>query len=277
MTERKKILYFLTLTFILSYLVEMFIVFNGGVNSFGIFMLTGLMWLPGLSSLSVRLAANDWDDIGLKLGSINNHFLGFIISFALSFLVFYLCSLFGIRKMALVSDVPLQKIIAQLGIVFAIGYFSALGEELGWRGFLTPKIYSMGIKHPTLISGVIWASWHMPLVALGGYYASISPIIVVTLYSLMILTLNVFMNWIRLFSGSVFVATSAHAFYNFFFQTFWFHLLFKAPGPNGDYWLHFGGDMGIFTTIAFFMILLFGKYVIKQNISVTMPVKVEGS
>ena len=38
------------------------------------------------------------------------------------------------------------------------------------------------------------------------------------------------------------VATVCHAFYNFFFQTFWLHLLFKQPGPNVKYWEVLGAE-----------------------------------
>ena len=156
------------------------------------------------------------------------------------------------------EGVPLDKILTQFTIIFLIGVFSALGEEIGWRGFLTPKAYALGWKLPTLKTGLIWAIWHLPIVAFGGYYKDANPLMIVALYTGMILALNIFMNWIRLYSGSVVVATMAHAFYNFFFQTFWFHLLFKNPGINEKYWLMLGGDMGAFVTSVFLAIAFFG-------------------
>jgi len=88
-------------------------------------------------------------------------------------------------------------------------------------------------------------------VAFAGYYKELSPIIVVLLYTFLILTLNVFLNWVRFQFQSVIVATFAHAFYNFFFQTFWLYLLFKTPGENIRYWHILGGDIGIFSTALF--------------------------
>jgi membrane protease YdiL (CAAX protease family) len=39
-----------------------------------------------------------------------------------------------------------------------------LWEELGWRGFLLPKLSSqMGLGKASLIIGVVWASWHFVL------------------------------------------------------------------------------------------------------------------
>ena len=46
----------------------------------------------------------------------------------------------------------------------------ALGEELGWRGFLLPLLQQrFSALISSLIVGVIWALWHLPLWLLPGY------------------------------------------------------------------------------------------------------------
>ncbi len=42
----------------------------------------------------------------------------------------------------------------------------ALGEEIGWRGFLYSQL-SGGRFRKSVIIGIIWALWHWPLIALG--------------------------------------------------------------------------------------------------------------
>jgi len=45
---------------------------------------------------------------------------------------------------------------------------TALGEEIGWRGFLVPELFkTMGFTSAALFSGVVWACWHYPLVIWG--------------------------------------------------------------------------------------------------------------
>jgi membrane protease YdiL (CAAX protease family) len=39
-----------------------------------------------------------------------------------------------------------------------------LCEEIGFRGYLLPKLLPMGRKRALLLSGLIFATWHMPLV-----------------------------------------------------------------------------------------------------------------
>ena len=46
----------------------------------------------------------------------------------------------------------------------------ALGEEIGWRGFLYPQLRArFGREKGWLLGGVIWGAWHWPLIWLIGY------------------------------------------------------------------------------------------------------------
>ena len=42
----------------------------------------------------------------------------------------------------------------------------ALAEEIGIRGYLLPKLLPLGRKRALLVSGLVWATWHMPLIFL---------------------------------------------------------------------------------------------------------------
>lgn len=46
----------------------------------------------------------------------------------------------------------------------------ALGEEIGWRGYMTPYLKDkFGKPLGRLISGLIWGCWHWPLIIFAGY------------------------------------------------------------------------------------------------------------
>ena len=47
---------------------------------------------------------------------------------------------------------------------------AALGEEIGWRGFLYPQLKArFGRRTGWLLGGAIWGAWHWPLICLIGY------------------------------------------------------------------------------------------------------------
>ncbi|SDT14425.1 CPBP family intramembrane glutamic endopeptidase [Actinoplanes derwentensis] len=54
--------------------------------------------------------------------------------------------------------------LAALPLAAVINLIPALGEELGWRGWLFPRLMPLGAIPAILISGVIWGVWHAPLI-----------------------------------------------------------------------------------------------------------------
>ena len=68
---------------------------------------------------------------------------------------------------------PLYVLISVVSAVTygpLINSFLALGEEIGWRGFLYPQLKArFGRKKGWLLGGVIWGAWHWPLIWRIGY------------------------------------------------------------------------------------------------------------
>ena len=51
-----------------------------------------------------------------------------------------------------------------------INTFAALGEEVGWRGFLYPRLKErFGAAKGRLLGGLIWGVWHWPVMIFAGY------------------------------------------------------------------------------------------------------------
>jgi uncharacterized protein len=85
-----------------------------------------------------------------------------------------------------------------------------LNEELGWRGFLLPRLLS--VKAPfaaSIILGVIWALWHLPLFWIQGASQEGIPVIWVLLQ---IMALSIIFTWLyRRTEGSLLIALLFHA------------------------------------------------------------------
>lgn len=74
-----------------------------------------------------------------------------------------------------IQGLPL-KIYVLISCVQAISYaplvncLFAVGEEAGWRGFMTPALVGhFGRKKGIIIAGIIWGLWHAPVIAAAGY------------------------------------------------------------------------------------------------------------
>ena len=62
---------------------------------------------------------------------------------------------------------------ATLGAV--VGCLSAFGEEVGWRGYMLTRLIVADVPKPVLVSGLIWALLHIPLILSGQYAAGLHP------------------------------------------------------------------------------------------------------
>jgi membrane protease YdiL (CAAX protease family) len=59
----------------------------------------------------------------------------------------------------------LTSILITAGLVFLLLPVS-FGEEYGWRGYLLPRLLPLGEIKGTVILGIIWAFWHLPVLSM---------------------------------------------------------------------------------------------------------------
>ncbi|WP_224391611.1 CPBP family intramembrane glutamic endopeptidase [Pseudonocardia sp. ICBG1293] len=125
-------------------------------------------------------------------------------------------------------------VLAQLAVVpvaAVVGVLPALGEEIGWRGWLLPKLVPLGAVPAILISGVAWGVWHAPVVLLGYNYPHAPGWLGVLSMVGMCTVVGAVFGWLRLRSGSVWPAAVAHSAFN---ATAGSYLLFAAAGAPVD-------------------------------------------
>ena len=95
----------------------------------------------------------------------------------------------------------------------------ALGEEIGWRGFLLPRLVQQtGFTFGCLLSGCIWALWHYPELLFADYNSGTQPVFALTCFTLMVIGDSYILGWLRLKSGSLWTACVLHASHNLFIQ-----------------------------------------------------------
>ncbi|GGJ74607.1 abortive infection protein [Glutamicibacter ardleyensis] len=124
---------------------------------------------------------------------------------------------FMILKFVSGTDGPVRYLLGQAGLILVAGLLNlipALGEEIGWRGWLWPKLQPLGQVPALLISGVIWGLWHSPLILLGYNYPFAKDGWGVVMMCGMCIVVGAFFAWLRTLSNSVWPAAFAHGIFN---------------------------------------------------------------
>ena len=91
---------------------------------------------------------------------------------------------------------------------------SAGGEEIGWRGYLLPRLIEARAPQPILLTSLIWGAWHLPVVFAGVYAVGPSPMLSATGLMVATLAFGSILGWVRLGTGSVWPCIVAHAAWN---------------------------------------------------------------
>ena len=128
-----------------------------------------------------------------------------------------------------------------------IGFVLALGEETGWRGYMLPRLTSLGVVPAMLIVGFFHGVWHLPLIFLTPFYHSDGNLMIIVPLFLVTLTLaGVFFGYLRIVTGSVWPAVIAHAVHN----EVWAFLRELTTGPSPQTIEYLGGESGLFEIAA---------------------------
>jgi membrane protease YdiL (CAAX protease family) len=76
-------------------------------------------------------------------------------------------------------DLPapfLAGFISKLVLASLAASIFVVGEELGWSGFLTPKLRKLfSVPVTSILVGMFWAAWHFPAI-IGGFYGTGTPL-----------------------------------------------------------------------------------------------------
>lgn len=119
---------------------------------------------------------------------------------------------------------PMFVLISVVGsVIYAplVNSIAALGEEIGWRGFLYPQLKARhGRRKGWILGGIIWGAWHWPLIWLIGYeYGAAagnsvgyvgSPVLGMLLFCVITVGWGILHDWLYEKSGSILLPALFH-------------------------------------------------------------------
>lgn len=192
---KKRLIIFIALTITIAWTLFLLIPICGLTygTALPMVIIMAAMFAPGVSSILTRLITKE----GFGNMYLRPHFKGHVkayllvyfgptvllfLSGAVYFLIFpgsfdpELTALKGLVALGGKQGITASTLlIVQVLILVAIGpiinIIPTLGEELGWRGYLLPKLCMfLSDRAALIISGAIWGIWHLPIIVLGHNY-----------------------------------------------------------------------------------------------------------
>jgi membrane protease YdiL (CAAX protease family) len=211
---------FLTLTFGLSAVFYIFFAHAKTLGVGGGIYVEMLMWCPGISALVTRLLfQGNVRGEGWKWAPTRYELAGYALPIAYATCAYAAVWIFDFGGVDLARFKTNAFRFLTLGLALNLAF--ALGEELGWRGFLVPKLAErLSFTGTAVVSGIIWASWHMPLIIFADYNGGTPTLYSIACFAVMVVGISFPLAWLRLRSGSVWPAALLHASHNLFIQGF---------------------------------------------------------
>ncbi|MGZ3766993.1 MAG: CPBP family intramembrane glutamic endopeptidase [Mucilaginibacter sp.] len=265
--SRKAILLFLLFTFGLSSIFYFLIIHTGKLGSgFGLYV-AGIMWCPALGALiTTKVLNREISGLAWQWGKSRYQLWSYLVPLfysLIAYLIIWIKGWGGFYNHDYVSQVakafgwdslPNGLVIflyflftATIGMVFNLS--TALGEEIGWRGFFVPELYKItNYTKTSLLVGITWGVWHFPILIFADYNSGTPIWYGLSCFTVMIVSSSFIITWFRLKSNSLWAAAIMHASHNLFIQTI-FTPLTKDTGHTKYFTDEFGAVLPVISLL----------------------------
>jgi len=238
-------------------------------------LIVALMWTPGLASMLVRLLRREGiADVSFRFGGrataramalvcLYPVFVGAVaygLGWASGLAAFEPPDeTMGLHPSSRAGRFALRLLFTMLPGI-PLGMITALGEEIGWRGFFVQRLVAAGWPRPLLLSGLVWGAWHMPLILSGQYAAGPWPALSALVFLVTVVAAGYLFGWARLTTGSVWPAVVGHAAWNSILQgTF----DASSKGPAAVVWVGESGVLVAAVSVVTVALLLRGPFAVR--------------
>lgn len=188
--------------------------------------------------------------------------------------------LITVAATAIVWATPLASFVVPEGgmvdplinFLFKVALFTltfTLGEEIGWRGYLLPKLLSVGRTRALVLVALVWAAWHLVLFLLTPFFSMGNVLIFVPLFVGTIVAASFFFGYLRIYTGSVWPATIAHSVHNAAWDAL---LAFTATSSPLLVNLYLVGDNGILILVGTVLGAIWVGYMLRSGMNKAQPI-----
>jgi membrane protease YdiL (CAAX protease family) len=184
-----------------------------------------------------------WKSLGLHRLGLNVWWIAIGLTFLMSLIASIIVWATPLASFVLPEGGIVNPLIQFLITLVLFTLTFALWEEIGMRGYLLPKLIPLGRTRALLLVGLVHAAWHMPLIFLTPlYHTAGNRLIVVSLFVGTIVAASFVFGYLRIYTGSVWPASIAHAVHNAAWGTLAAFTVTSYPVMVNEY---LAGDNGI--------------------------------
>jgi membrane protease YdiL (CAAX protease family) len=156
-----------------------------------------------------------WRSIGLGRAGVRSWGWAFGLPILLSGGVFGILLLVGagdLRALPMAGSTVVS--FATGSVLLLAGLIVTMSEEIGWRGFMLPRIQQLtGKRRAALVTGFAHGCFHLPLILIASTYDSEGSRWIAAPAAVLLITVaGVFYAWLRDRSGSVWPVAIGHTF-----------------------------------------------------------------
>ena len=155
-------------------------------------------WMPNLAAVIVTGVLGGREGIRQLLGKFFAYRMPIRWYFVALFpfpLAFIAAGLYRLAGGAVPGNIGLS-VGFWAGLIILNLLQGATGEEAGWRGFALPRLQkTYGPINASLVLGLLWSFWHLPLWLFSGY-SGLDLLIYVLAFSVSIISLTFLLTWI---------------------------------------------------------------------------------
>ena len=156
-----------------------------------------------------------WAGIGVRRPTIRGLLIALALPVAVSSASFATAAVMGVVSLSGLVIGNLLPVVVNLTVTVAVFSVLFLGEEVGWRGYLLPRLATvMSGRRAALATGAVHAVFHLPLLLLTTYQSAGSRFIVVPMVMITVTAAGASYAWLRWSSGSIATVSTMHAAFN---------------------------------------------------------------
>lgn len=163
------------------------------------------------------------------------------VSYALAWLT-------GAAKLVVPRGAGIQPgpLVATLIVGLLSTTFFVMWEEVGFRGYLLPKLMGLGPKTAIILSGFLHGAWHLPIMLLTPFYVDLdNRFLIIPIFLLLLSASGIVYGALRLETDSIWPGAILHGAFNTLLDVFAGITVLSSPLA-----IYLVGETGVLTVLA---------------------------